>query len=148
VSERERETAGSRVAALRESAIIVGLGAAVVWLIPSQTTSGPVLGLPPAFLPTLCAMAIIGLALLGLGMRLWRPEPLRPERAAPWWPAALILGVKITGVLVLQFLGPFACGVVVVALGLAAMREWRICVVLITLVATTLILGVVYQVWR
>ena len=87
------------------------------------------LGLPPAFLPTVCAVAIIALAVLGLAMRLWKPEPLRPERVAPWWPAALILGVAIAGVLALQLAGPFICGLVTVALGLAAMRERRVRVV-------------------
>jgi hypothetical protein len=148
VSAGERGTAGSRGAALRETAVVVGLGVAVTWLIPSQTTSGPVLGLPPAFLPTVCVMAIIALTLLGLGVRLWQPEPLRPERLAPWWPAALVLGLAIAGVLALQALGPFACGLVVVALGLAAMRERRIHVLGITLATTALVLGVVYQVWR
>jgi hypothetical protein len=147
VSAGEGGTAGSRGAALREAAIVVGLGVAVAWLIPSQTTSGPVLGLPPAFLPTVCAMAIIGLTLLGLAIRLWMPEPLRPERLAPWWPAALVLGVVIAGVLALQVFGPFTCGLVVVALGLAAMGERRVRVLLTTLATTALILGVVFQVW-
>ena len=148
MSDAERGIAGSRRAALREAAIVAGLGIAAIWLIPSQTASGPVLGLPPAFLPTVCAVAIVGLTLLGLAIRLWKPEPLRPERMAPWWPAALVLGVAIAGVLVLQVLGPFACGLVTVALGLAAMRERRVHVVLTTLAITALILGVVYQVWR
>jgi hypothetical protein len=148
VSDAGRAAAGSRRAALRETAIVAGLGIAVIWLIPSQTTSGPVLGLAPAFLPTVCAAAVVALTLLGLGLRLWKPEPLRPERVAPWWPAALVLGVAMAGVLALQAMGPVACGLVVVALGLAAMRERRVRVLLITLAATALALGVVYQVWR
>jgi hypothetical protein len=148
VSDAERATAGSRGAALRETAIVVGLAVAVIWLIPSQTTSGHVLGLPPAFLPTVCAVAIIGLTVLGLGVRLWKPEPLRAERVAPWWPAALVLGVAIAGVLALQTVGPVTCGLVIVALGLAAMRERRVRVVGITLAATALALAVVFQVWR
>jgi hypothetical protein len=148
VSDAQRATAGSPVPALREAAVVAGLGIAIIWLIPSQTTSGAVLGLPPAFLPTVCASAIVILAVLGLGVRLWKPEPLRPERGAPWWPAALVLGVTIAGVLALQFLGSFASGLVAVALGLAALREHRSRVVGVTLAATTLILAVVYQVWR
>jgi hypothetical protein len=148
VSDAQRALAGSRGAALREAAIVAGLGIAAIWLVPSQTTSGPVLGLAPAFLPTLCAVAIIGLTALGLGARLWKPEPLRPERSAPWWPAALILGVAIAGVLVLQVLGPIACGLVIVALGLAATGERRVRVLLMTVATTALILAVVYQAWR
>jgi hypothetical protein len=67
---------------------------------------------------------------------------------APWWPAALILGVAIAGVLALQLAGPVISGLVTVALGLAAMRERRVRVVGITLAATALTLAVVYQVWR
>ena len=148
MSDAQGAPAGSRGAALRESALVAGLGIGAIALIPSQTTSGPVLGLPPAFLPTVCAAAIVALAGLGLAMRLWKPEPLRPERVAPWWPAALILGVAIAGVLALQLAGPVVSGVVTVALGLAAMREWRVRVVGITLAATALTLAVVYQVWR
>jgi hypothetical protein len=148
VSDAQRTAIGSPGPALREAAVVAGLAAAIIWLIPSQTTSGAVLGLPPAFLPTVCAAAIIVLAGVGLSVRLWKPEPIRPERVAPWWPAALVLGVTIAGVLALQFLGSFASGLVAVALGLAALREHRSRVVGVTLAATTLILAVVYQVWR
>jgi hypothetical protein len=144
----EEEAAGSRAAALREAAVVVGLGLAAAWLIPSQTTSGPVLGLPPAFLPALCAIAIMALGVIGLAMRLWRPEPLRPERLAPVWPAAMIVGVAIAGVLALQYAGPFFCGLTTMALGLAALRERRVSVLLTALAGTGLILGVVFHVWR
>jgi hypothetical protein len=39
-------------------------------------------------------------------LRLWKPEPLRPERAAAFWPVAAILGVVTAGVLTLHFVGP------------------------------------------
>jgi hypothetical protein len=148
VSDAQRTAIGSPGPALREAAVVAGLAAAIIWLIPSQTTSGAVLGLPPAFLPTVCAAAIIVLAGVGLSVRLWKPEPIRPERVAPWWPAALVLGVAIVGVLALQYLGSFASGLVTVALGLAALREHRIRVVSITLAITALVLGVAFQVWR
>jgi hypothetical protein len=54
----------------------------------------------------------------------------------------------MAGVLVLQVLGPFACGLAVVVLGLATMRERRVGVLLTTLAVTALVLGAVYQVWR
>jgi hypothetical protein len=148
VSDDKGEIVSSRLAGIRETAVIVGLGLAVVWLIPSQTTSGPVLGLPPAFLPTLCALAIMALAVIGLAMRLWKPEPLRSERLAPYWPAALVVCVVIAGMLVLQFLGPFFCGLAIMVLGLVALGERRIRVLLVTLAGTGLVLGGVFQVWR
>lgn len=138
----------SRRAVLKETAVVFALGIAALWIIPRQTTSGPVLGLPPAFLPTVCGVLIVALSLLGLAMRLWRPEPLRPERSAPWWPAALVLGVSIAGVFGLQFFGPAASGLICVALGLAAMRERRVPVLLITLAVTGLALILVFHVWR
>lgn len=148
MSAGEPEISGARAAAFREAAMVIGLGLAATRLIPSQTTSGPVLGLPPAFLPTLCAIAIIALAAVGLATRLWRPEPLRPERLAPIWPAAMIVCVVIAGVLALQYAGPFFCGLAVMVLGLAALRERRTPVLLTALAGTGLILGVVFHVWR
>lgn len=148
MSDEERGIAGSRPAALRETAVVVGLALGATWLVPFQTTSGPVLGLAPAFLPKLCTIAVMLLAVIGLAARLWRPEPLRPERTAPVWPAALVLCVAIAGVLALQFLGPFAAGLIVMALGLAALGERRIRVLLITLAGSALVFGVIYQVWR
>jgi hypothetical protein len=148
VSGKERGIAGARAAALREAAVILALGLAAVRLIPAQTTSGPVLGLSPAFLPTLCAAAIIALTVVGLALRLWQPEPLRPERLAAVWPAAMVACVAIAGVLVLQFAGRFLCGLAIMVLGLAVLGERRIPVVLMTLAGTCLVLGLVFQVWR
>ena len=144
----ERGAAASRLAALRETFVVAGLAMGVIWLIPSQTASGPVLGLKPGLLPTVCAVAIAGIALIALVFRLLRPEPLLPERSAPIWPAAMIAAVAIAGVLALQFLGPIACGLVVVALGLAALGEKRPRIVLLTLAGTALVLALVFQVWR
>ena len=84
----------SRLVATREAVIVVALGAAALWIIPRQTTSGPVLGLPPAFLPQVCAVAIIALALLSLTLRLWKAEALPPERVAAYGPAALMLHLR------------------------------------------------------
>ncbi len=148
MSDAAQAAAGSRRAALREAAVVAGLGLAAIWIIPRQTTSGAVLGLAPAFLPSVCAIAIVALTVTGLVMRLWRPEPLRPERTAAWWPAALVLGVAMAGVLALQLLGPLASGLVAVALGLAAMRERRVPVLLATLGVTALVLVLIFHVWR
>jgi hypothetical protein len=137
-----------RSVAISEAAVVVALGLAAIWLIPKQTTQGPVLGLPPAFLPTVCAAAIIMLGLFGLALRLWKPEPMRPERVAVVWPAALIGGVVIAGMLALQFAGPFISGLVMVVLGLAALGERRVRIQVGTIAFTTLVLGMVFQVWR
>ena len=142
------EATERRSVAIREAAAVVALGLAAIWLIPKQTTQGPVLGLPPAFLPTVCAAAIIMLGLFGLALRLWKPEPLRPERVAVVWPAALIGGVVIAGMLALQFAGPFISGLVMVVLGLAALGERRVRIQLGAIAFTALVLGMVFQVWR
>ncbi len=144
----ERGVTASRLAALRETAVVAGLALAALWVIPRQTASGTVLGLQPGLLPTVCAGVIVVVALLALVLRLWRPELLRPERSAPIWPAALIAAVAIAGVLALQFLGPVACGLLVVALGLAALGERRLRIVLPTLAGTAAALAIVFQPWR
>ncbi len=144
----EPEVAERRSLAISEAAVVVALGLTAIWLIPKQTTQGPVLGLPPAFLPTVCAAAVVTLGLLGLVLRLWKPEPIRPERTAAVWPAALIGGVVIAGMLALQFAGPFVSGLVMVVLGLAALGERQIRVLLGTIAFSTLVLGMVFQVWH
>lgn len=148
MSEDARAAARSRSAAFREAAVVGGLGLGAVWLISVQTKSGDVLGLSPAFLPNVCAVAIVALTAIGLSIRLWRPEPLRPERVAPWWPAALVFGVAIAGVMALQLAGPLASGLTAVALGLAAMRERRMPVLASTLAVTALVLILIFHVWR
>jgi hypothetical protein len=137
-----------RSAAILEAAIVVALGLAAIWLIRVQTTHGPVLGLPPAFLPTVCAVAIIAVTLIGLAVRLWRPERLLPEQALPAWPAAMLLGVAIGGGLVLQLAGSFAGGLTIVAVGMVLLGERRPVVLIGTLVAAVLVLALALQVWR
>jgi hypothetical protein len=137
-----------RSAALLEAAIVVALGLGAIWLIRTQTTQGPVLGLPPAFLPMVCAAAILAVALLGLAVRLWRPEPLPAAPALPAWPAAMLLGVVVAGGLVLQLVGPFAAGLVVVALGLILLGERRPLALVGTMAAAAVVLAAVLQVWR
>lgn len=143
-----RGAAASRRAALREIAVVAGLAMAAVWIIPSQTASGPVLGLKPAMLPTFCALAVLAIALFALVARLWHPEPLQLARSAPFWPAALIAAVAIAGVLMLQVLGPVVCGLVVVSLGLTVLGEKRKRIVLSTLAGTALVLAITFQPWR
>jgi len=142
------EATERRSVAIREAAVVVALGLAAYWLIGKQTTQGPVLGLPPAFLPTVCATAIITLGLFGLALRLWKPEALQPDRTAPLWPAALMLGVVIAGVLALQLAGPFVSGLVMVGLGLAALGERRVRILIGTMAAAVFAFGMIFQVWR
>ena len=141
-------TTERRSAAILEAAIVVALGLAAIWLIRAQTTHGPVLGLPPAFLPTVCAVAIIAVALIGLAVRLWRPERLLPEQALPAWPAAMLLAVALGGGLVLQLAGPFAGGLLIVAVGVVLLGERRPMVLIGSLAAAVLVLALALQVWR
>jgi hypothetical protein len=142
------EATERRSVAIREAAVVVALGLAAIWVIGKQTTQGPVLGLPPAFLPTVCATAIVMLGLLGLALRLWKPEALQPERTAPFWPAALILGVVIAGVLALQLVGPFVSGLVMVGLGLVVLGERRARILIGTMATAVLSFGLIFLVWR
>ncbi len=50
--------------------------------------------------------------------------------------------------LALQFAGPFVSGLVMVVLGLAALGERQIRVLLGTIAFSTLVLGMVFQVWH
>jgi hypothetical protein len=109
-----------RSAALLEAAIVVALGLGAIWLV----------------------------ALLGLAVRLWRPEPLPAAPALPAWPAAMLLGVVVAGGLVLQLVGPFAAGLVVVALGLILLGERRPLALVGTMAAAAVVLAAVLQVWR
>jgi hypothetical protein len=144
----DQARAASRFAALREIAVVAGLAGLALWIIPQQTVSGPVLGLPPAFLPKVCAIAILTLALVALAYRLWRPEPLADARLAPPWPAALIIGVVLAATAALQFAGPIASGLVAVALGLVVLGEKRLPVIASTLIGTATVLAAIFQPWR
>ena len=117
----QAETTERRSAAIGEAAVVVGAGLAAAWLIPGQTTHGPVLGLSPAFLPTACTVAIIALGLLGLCAAPAGPQPLQPERTAPSWPAALILGWWSPGSWCSSTSAPLPAASSIVALGLAVL---------------------------
>ena len=89
------------------------------------------------------------LAAIALAVRIARPEPLQAQRLAPWWPAALMLGIVCAGVLALQLAGPIACGLAIVAMGLISLGERRVPVVLATVVGAGLVLAVVFKLlWR
>lgn len=136
-----------RLAVLAEGVVIVLLAAvALVWIIPAETTSGDVLGLPPAFMPNVAVVAIGVLAVLGIVLRLIAPEPrgARVQVAAPLLVAALAL----LGVLTLRYVGPLAAGLLVVLLGMPALgeRRWRVMAITLATVAAGLILA--YRPWR
>ena len=50
--------------------------------------------------------------------------------------------------LALQYLGPVACGLVIVALGLAVLGERRLPILLGTMAVSALILVITFQPWR
>lgn len=136
-----------QLAVLAEGVVIVLLAAvALVWIIPAETTSGDVLGLPPAFMPNVAVVAIGVLAVLGIVLRLIAPEPrgARVQVAAPLLVAALAL----LGVLTLRYVGPLAAGLLVVLLGMPALgeRRWRVMAITLATVAAGLILA--YRPWR
>ena len=141
--------AGSRLGTTFEGLVIIGLAlAAIFWIIPAQTTSGAVLGLPPAFMPKVAATAIAVLAAAGLALRLARPEAPAPERRAPLGPAILVGGLTTLGVLALQFLGPIAAGLIMVVLGVPALGERRPGVLLTAFAVTAVALLLAFRPWQ
>lgn len=140
---------GSRFGAILEGLVVLGLAlTAILRIIPAQTTSNAVLGLPPAFMPTVAAAAVAVLAAVGLALRLVWPEPPAPERRAPLGPAILVGGLATLGVLTLQFLGPVTAGLIMVVLGVPALGERRAGVVLAAWAVTAVALLVAFRPWQ
>jgi hypothetical protein len=140
--------AASRRDTVLEGLVVIGLAlAAILWIIPAQTTSGAVLGLAPAFMPKVAATTIAVLAAGGLVLRLVRPEALAPGRRAPLGPAILVGGLTMLGVLALQFLGPIAAGLVMVMLGVPALGERRPGVLVTAFAVTAAALLLTFRPW-
>lgn len=139
----------SRLAVLVEGLVIVGLAAvAFVWIIPAETTSSDVLGLPPAFMPNVAVVAIGALAVLGIVLRLLVPEPRSAEGGFQLGAPLLAAGLALVGVVALRYLGAIAAGLLVVLLGMPALgeRRWRVMATTLAVVAVGLILA--YRPWR
>lgn len=144
------EAAGeSRLAVLAEGLIIVLLAVvAYVWIIPAETTSSDVLGLPPTFMPNVAVVAIGVLAALGIVLRLIAPESRAAERGVQLAAPLLVTGLSVVGVVTLQYAGPIAAGLLVLLLGMPALgeRRWRVMAVTLAVAAAGLVLA--YQPWR
>lgn len=114
----------SRVSLLAEAALLGGAAlAAVVWVIPMQTTDGGI-GLSPAVFPTVCAIALGVFAVADAVLRFLRgsAEARYPEG---WTAFARIGAVAVLGAIVLAFAGIAACALVTVPAGMAVLGERR-----------------------
>ncbi|NVO15420.1 MAG: tripartite tricarboxylate transporter TctB family protein [Rhodoplanes sp.] len=114
----------SRVSLLAEAVLLGGAAlAAVVWVIPMQTTDGGV-GLSPAVFPTVCAGALGVFAVADAVLRILRgtSEPRYPEG---WTAFARIGAVAIVGAVVLANAGIAVCALVTVPAGMAVLGERR-----------------------
>ncbi|RAI44554.1 hypothetical protein [Rhodoplanes roseus] len=113
-----------RASVIAEALLLGGAAlAAVVWIIPAQTTDGGI-GLAPAVFPTVCAVALGVFAVADVLLRLLRgvPEPRYPDG---WMAFALIGGVAILGAVVLPYAGIAGCALVTVPAGMLAVGERR-----------------------
>jgi nitrate reductase gamma subunit len=117
---------------LAELAVVGGLSLlAILWIIPNQTADVGAYGLSPSMMPTICAAAIAGLALLQGGFALLRrSEVPGAERAAARQPsmihALLIVAAAVAGTFVLAHFGLMAGGIALAALVSFAIGERRL----------------------
>ena len=109
---------------LAECAAVCGLGLlAAFWIIPAQTSGGG-LGLNPAFLPTLCALVIAGLAVLDGAFRLAAPAPPHSGEEPSAWRAFIRLQlVALAAALALHVGGVAGCALVGLPAGMLALGE-------------------------
>lgn len=118
--------------AVAELAVVGGLSLlAILWIIPNQTADVGTFGLSPSMMPTICASAIVVLALLQAGVALLRrPAVPGTERAATRQPsmihALLIVAAALTGTFVLAHFGLMAGGIALAALVSFSIGERRL----------------------
>jgi len=129
---------------LTETLILAaGFIALLIWIIPAQTSDGG-FGLSPAFLPNVCAGAILALVLTDGVLRLLsrRSDAAYPEN---YRAALLVLAVSVVGALALMWGGVALSASVCTALGMLAMGERRPLPVILT---TALCGGVFWLIFR
>jgi hypothetical protein len=132
------------LAAVVETAVICGLGLiAIFWVIPSQT-SGMGLGLPPSFLPTVCAVAVTLLVLCDGVIRLLRP---RAEGAYDeCWLSFLQMGaVTIICTILFQVAGIIVSTLFTIPACMLLLGERRWLAILLTTAIGTIGLGLVFH---
>ncbi|WP_210207626.1 tripartite tricarboxylate transporter TctB family protein, partial [Rhodoplanes elegans] len=107
-----------------EAVLIGGAAlAAVVWIIPAQTSDGGI-GLSPAVFPTVCAIALGVFAVADALLRLARGAP--GERYPDGWGAFFRIGaVAVLGVCLLPVVGIAGCALVMVPAGMLVLGERR-----------------------
>lgn len=77
-----------RQADIRAAGVLIAAGlVTIVFVIPRQTTPGNTFGLPPAFMPTLTMVIVVGLSVLLLLRALVARNDTRPAPilVAEWW---------------------------------------------------------------
>lgn len=117
-----------------EMGVLVAIALAIAfWLVPSQTTSDPTVSLQPAALPTLCALAIAGIALT-----LFRPSQNKqdqPEKCLPparWGILAVLVLIVAAGIAALAWIGTLAAPFVIVPAMMLMLGERRMGRILLT----------------
>lgn len=101
----------------------------VVWVIPTQTTDGG-FGLSPAFLPTVCAVAIGVLVAADGIQRILRRETVMAY-SAPWTACIRIGGTACLGVIGQMLGGVGIAATVTVACGMVVLGERRLVPILL-----------------
>ncbi|MFD2182350.1 tripartite tricarboxylate transporter TctB family protein [Rhodoplanes azumiensis] len=136
--------ARSRLSVVAEAVLIAGAAlAAVVWIIPAQTSDGGI-GLSPAVFPTVCAIALGLFVVADALLRLLRATPGDPYPDG--WGACLRIGaVAVLGAAVLPVVGIAGCALVMVPAGMLVLGERR---PLRIAVAALACVGLVWLVFR
>lgn len=140
----ERRPPPPRLAAVVETAALCGLGlVAILWVIPAQT-SGAGLGLPPAFLPTVCAVAATLLTLGDGIVRVVRPRP--SETNEEGWSAFILVGaVTIICTILFQVAGIVVSTLFTIPACMLLLGERRWLPILLTTAVATIGLGFVFR---
>ena len=143
-SQGERRPPQPRLAAVVETAVLCGLGlVAVLWVIPAQT-SGTGLGLPPAFLPTVCAVTAT-LLILGDGVvSILRPRPSGNDEEG-WSAFILVGGVTVICTTLFQLAGIVVSTLFTIPACMLLLGERRWLPILLTTAVAAISLGFVFR---
>ncbi|MFL9826383.1 tripartite tricarboxylate transporter TctB family protein [Rhodoplanes sp. SY1] len=136
--------ARSRLSVVAE-AVLLGAAAlaAVVWIIPAQTSDGGI-GLSPAVFPTVCAIALGVFVIADAALRLLRAAP--GERYPDGWGAFVRIGaVAVLGVCLLPVVGIAGCALAMVPAGMLVLGERRPLRIVVAALACA---GLVWLVFR
>lgn len=129
-----------------EIGLLIAIALAIAfWLVPSQTTSDPTVSLQPSTLPTLCALAVAGIALtLFLPSRNKQDRPEKDIPPARWGILTILVLIVAAGIAALEWIGTLAVPFVIIApmmLMLGERRPGRILLTILVIVAPLIWLG-------